>query len=340
MFKTVFSAALIGTGLLFAGAAQAGPKVVIGEQNWTGAIVIENILAEVIRTRLDGEVTILAADLPVLFASAGKNDGSVDVLPDIWLPNQAAAWAKYVGAGSADTLVPNKAPYVGEQGFYIPGYIQDKHGVRSVDDLKRPEIAALFASPTGGKPEFLVGPAGWESTYISEIKAKDYGFAPLFESVSTEAAATYAKIEAAFKGETGVLFYGYTPDWIFANYDLRRLAEPAFDGYAQDNKKGDPLYNANAKWKFISPTEDPDWLNKSAITSAFPDAKVHVLHTKRLEQDVPQIAAFLTNFSIKPEALNQLIKQIEKDKASPAEVSKAWVLANKATVDQWLSSGQ
>lgn len=337
MIRKILSTAVVGASLLMAGAAQAGPKVVIGEQNWTGAIVVGNILAEVIRTRLDGDVSILSADLPVLFASAGKNDGSVDVLPDIYLPNQAAAWARYVAPGSAETLIPNKKPYVSEQGFYIPGYIQDKHGVKSVYDLARPEIADLFKSPAGGKPEFLIGPAGWESTYISQIKAKDYGFAPLFEDISTEASATYAKIDAAFKAGTGVLFYGYKPDWIFVNYDLRLLEEPDFNGYAQDNKKDDPAYNPDARWKFVSPSEDPDWLNKSKITSAFPPSTVNVLHTRRLETDAPEIAAFLTNVAIDPDVLSELIRQVEKDKHSPEEVSRAWVAANKPIVDGWLA---
>ncbi|WP_409285868.1 glycine betaine ABC transporter substrate-binding protein, partial [Pseudomonas protegens] len=68
----------------------AKDKIVIGEQNWTGAIAIQNILGEVIKSRLDGEVSYLAGDVPVLFAAAAKGDGSVDVLTDIWLPNQSA----------------------------------------------------------------------------------------------------------------------------------------------------------------------------------------------------------------------------------------------------------
>ncbi|MDR2113263.1 MAG: ABC transporter substrate-binding protein [Candidatus Accumulibacter sp.] len=338
--KRYFLAPLFSFSLLLSGlsnVSQAADKVVIGEQNWTGAVAIQHVLAEVIRTRLDGDVSFLAADLPILWGSAGKNDGSVDVLCDVWLPNQAAGWARYVAKGSAETLIPTKNPYTGEQGFYIPGYIQDQHNVKSVYDLAKPEIAKLF-SFQGGKPEFLVGPAGWESTYISEIKAKDYGFRPLFEIVSTEASVTYAKIDAAFKAKTGVLFYAYTPDWIFAAYDLRRLEEPAFDGYAQDNKKGDPDYNPNGKWKFISPTEDADWLNKSKITSAFPDAKVYILHAKRLEKDAPKIAAFLNDVAIDPGALNSLIKKIEVDKASPADAAKTWVAANKSVVDSWLKN--
>jgi glycine betaine/proline transport system substrate-binding protein len=337
--KSFFRSFGVATALasLIAVPALAKDKIVIGEQNWTGAIAIQNILGEVIKTRLDGDVSYLAGDVAVLFAAASKGDGSVDVLTDIWLPNQSAAWAKYV-TGPKPTLVPNKRPYVGEQGFYIPGYLQDKYGVKSVYDLQKPEVAKLFEPLGGGKAQLLVGPAGWESTYIGQIKAKDFGFANQFESVSTEASVTYAKLATAYKAQRGVVFYAYTPDWIFSAFDLRRLEEPAFDGYAQDNKKGDPLYKADGCWKFISPTVDADWLNKSQITCAYPDAKVHVLASVALQKRAPRIAAFLENFSIEPKVLNDLILKIEKDK-QPADVAaKAWVQANPAVVDQWLGA--
>ncbi|WP_047336512.1 glycine betaine ABC transporter substrate-binding protein [Pseudomonas protegens] len=315
----------------------AKDKIVIGEQNWTGAIAIQNILGEVIKSRLDGEVSYLAGDVPVLFAAAAKGDGSVDVLTDIWLPNQSAAWAKYVTGGTR-SLVPNKQPYLGVQGFYIPGYLQDKYGVKSVYDLQKPEVAKLFEPLGGGKAQLLVGPAGWESTYIGEIKAKDFGFADKFESVSTEASVTYAKLAAAYKAQRGVVFYAYTPDWIFSAFDLRRLDEPAFDGYAQDNKKGDPLYKADGCWKFISPTVDADWLSKSKITCAYPDARVYVLASSALQKRAPRIAAFLENFSIEPQTLNDLILKIEKEQQPAAQAAKEWVAAHPQIVDGWLGA--
>lgn len=336
MKKSVFQQ--VGAALLFAALSfptLAKDKIVIGEQNWTGAIAIQHILGEVIKSRLDGDVTYLAGDLPVLFAAAGKDDGTVDVLTDVWLPNQSAAWAKYV-TGSK-TLIPTKNPYIGEQGFYIPGYLQDKYNIKSVYDLQKPEIAALFSPLGGGKPELLVGPAGWESTYIGEIKAKDYGFGDKFAPVSTEASVTYAKLAAAYKAKRGVIFYAYTPDWIFAAYDLRRLEEPTFDGYAQDNKKDDPAYKADGCWKFISPTVDSDWLNKSHITCAYPDAKVYVLSAASIEKRSSKIAAFLRNVAIEPAELNQLILQIEKENIPPAIAAKNWVKNNSATVDKWLA---
>jgi glycine betaine/proline transport system substrate-binding protein len=327
----------VALGLLLPSlSATARDKIVIGELNWPGAIAIEHILGEVIASRLDGDVSYLAGDLPVLLAAAAKNDGAVDVVPDIWLPNEAAPWAKYVSGGTR-SLVPNVHPYIGVQGFYIPGYIQDKYGVKSVYDLRKPEIAKLFVSPGTDKAQLLVGPAGWGSTYIGQIKAKDYGFANNFDAVSTEAAATYAKLESAYRQKRGVVFYAYTPDWIFSAYDLRRLDEPAFDGYAQDDKKGDPLYKADGCWKFVSPTTDSDWLNKSHVTCAYPDAKVYVLSARSVQKRSPKIAAFLANVSFDPAALNELILKIQKNHEPADAAAREWVAAHRATVDAWLA---
>lgn len=331
------AAAALLISLILPAAASAKESIVIGEQNWTGAIAIQHILGEVIQSRLDGDVSYLAGDVPVLLSAAAKGDGSVDVLTDIWLPNQSAAWAKYVSGGTR-SLVPNAHPYTGVQGFYIPGYLQDKYGVKSIYDLNKPEVAKLFEPLGGGQAQLLVGPAGWESTYIGQIKAKDYGFADKFEAISTEASVTYAKLASAYKAQRGVVFYAYTPDWVFSAFDLRRLEEPAFDGYAQENKKGDPLYKADGCWKFISPTVDPDWLNKSKITCAFPDAKVYVLASTALQKRAPKVAAFLHNFAIDPSDLNALILKIEKEQVPADVAAKAWIQDHQATVAQWLAA--
>ncbi|KQB53645.1 ABC transporter substrate-binding protein [Pseudomonas endophytica] len=335
--STTLAAAFL-SALLTAGTASAKEHIVIGEQNWTGAVLIQHILGDVIKTRLDGDVSYLAGDVAVLFAAAAKDNGAVDVLADIWMPNQSAAWAKYVDGG-AKNLVPNK-PYTGEQGFYIPGYLQDKYNVKTVYDLAKPEVAKLFAPVGSNKGELLVGPAGWESTYIGQVKAKDYGFADKFEPVSTEASVTYAKLAAAYKAQRGAVFYAYTPDWIFSAYDLRRLEEPAFDGYAQDNKKGDPLYKADGCWYFISPTVDPDWLKKSHINCAYPDAKVYVLSARSLEKRAPRIAKFLQNVSFDTKDLSELLRQVEQDKQPAETVASNWVKANGTKVDRWLETQQ
>ncbi|MEK1910813.1 MAG: glycine betaine ABC transporter substrate-binding protein, partial [Pseudomonas chlororaphis] len=62
------------------------------------------------------------------------------------------------------------------------------------------------------------------------------------------------------------------------------------------------------------------------------------LASSALQKRAPRIAAFLENFSIDPQVLNDLILRIEKEQQPAAQAAKAWVQANPAIVDQWLGA--
>lgn len=59
-------AAALLASLILSPTVFAKDKIVIGEQNWTGAIAIQHILGEVIESRLNGDVSYLAGDVPVV----------------------------------------------------------------------------------------------------------------------------------------------------------------------------------------------------------------------------------------------------------------------------------
>jgi glycine betaine/proline transport system substrate-binding protein len=336
--RSAFRAAVLGSALAFAGvagSAAAAERIVIGELNWTGAIAVENVLKVVLEDYLDAEVEIIPADAPVMFAAMDKGDGSLDVYPELWMPNQAAGWAKYVE--ERGTVLVNDEPYTGEQGLFIPGYVQDEHGVKSVEDLKDPEIAKLFDTDGDGKGEYWPGGPGWESTDVEQVKAKSYGYDDVFEPFIVEQWVMEAKLDAAYKRKTPVLFYFWTPEWIHTAYDLRKLEEPEFTGYAMDTKKDDPLlYNADGCWNMIQSANDPEWLEKSSVTCAWPDAKVYVAHSKALSERAPEIGHFLKQVAFTPEMINEWILQISQEGGDPYDVAKDWVENNPDVVNQWL----
>ena len=43
--------------------------------------------------------------------------------------------------GSRQSVLVNKQPYTSVQGVFVPGYIQDEHGIRDVRDLLNPDVA-------------------------------------------------------------------------------------------------------------------------------------------------------------------------------------------------------
>ncbi|HET8728031.1 MAG TPA: glycine betaine ABC transporter substrate-binding protein, partial [Alphaproteobacteria bacterium] len=224
------------------------------------------------------------------------------------------------------------------QGFYIPGYIQDEYGITKVSDLADPEIAKLFDIDDDGKGEYWAGVAGWETTYINQARAKSYGFDEYFEPLIISDAAFKAELKASIAREEGILFYYWTPEWLFAKYDLRQLEEPEFTGYAMENKQGDPNYNPDGCWKMYQPEERDDWLAASDVKCAWPDAKVYIGYSSAFEERAPEIAEFLNNVHFETDWVANWIAAIAVDQELPEDVAETWVEDNQDIVKGWLQA--
>ncbi|MGU9963645.1 MAG: glycine betaine ABC transporter substrate-binding protein, partial [Candidatus Halichondribacter symbioticus] len=98
--KTVMGAAAIA--VVTSTGAFAQTKITIGAPAWTGADAIGAVIKAIIEGPLQGEAEIVPGmtDGNIIFAGMDKGDGSVDVHPDIWMPNQQANWDAYIEEGS------------------------------------------------------------------------------------------------------------------------------------------------------------------------------------------------------------------------------------------------
>ena len=163
------------------------------------------------------------------------------------------------------------------------------------------------------------------------------GFNQVFEPFVVEQWVMEAKLAAAYKRQKPVLFYFWTPEWIHSEFDLRLLEEPAFDGYASESKKDDPLYKADGCWNHINSQEDLDWLEKSSITCKWPDAEIYVGFTKSLVERAPNVAKFLEQVFFDPEVVNGWILEIGQNDREPEEVAKEWIEQNPDIVNEWLT---
>ena len=327
-------AAAIGLGLC--ATASAKQTIGIGQLSWDGALGIQSVLQVVMERHLDVEVEIVQADQAVMMKSMDKGKGGIDVHPDLWMPSHNDKWVKFIASGSRETVRVNQQPYRGQNGFFIPGYIQDQHKIHSVSDLLDPKVAELFDNDGDGKGDFWPGAPGWNGANVHQVKAKSYGFDKNFKAFHVSDPIFKAQLKNAYRKKKGLLFFGWTPDWIHNQYDLRMLEEPAFDGYAMPSKQQDPLYKPGGCWNMYQPKEAEDWLEKSSIQCAWPAAKVYVAYSSSLEQRAPKVASFLSQVSFDPSDIGQWILQIGKEKQDPVEVAEQWVDANPDKVQQWL----
>jgi glycine betaine/proline transport system substrate-binding protein len=313
-------------------------KVVVAELDWQGAKAIGHVLAAIMEERFGLEVELVAvtsAEAPL--DGMAQGDGPIDVYPDLWMPDQSEAWHAYIEPGSAESILVNDHPYTGTEGIYVPGFVQDEHGIRHVDDLVSPEAAAIFDSDGDGKGEYWPGPPDWNSTRIQLVKAQSYGYAPHFEALPLTDDEFTTQLKADYELGKAALFYYWTPAWIHAALDLRRLEEPTFDGYAMAGKKDDPRYNPEGCWDMIQPDEDEAWLTKSRIRCASPDAEVYVAFARTLSERAPAAAQFLRRVALSPEMINGWNLLLVEYDMEPADMAREWIAQNPEIVDGWLS---
>lgn len=331
----------VGTLLLFflvLAHAAGGQEVKIAELDWDGARAIQSVLKHVLENQLGVPVVMVPQQAETLLSAMDR--GEIDVFPDLWLPAQATGFARYIAPGSKESILVNAQPYPGTEGFYVPAYVIEQHGVTAVSDLAKPEIAKLFDSDGDGRGEYWPGPEGWSATAVHRAKARSYGFAGSFTESNLPEAAFKKEVREAFRTQRPIVFYGWTPDGVHASLDLRPLSEPAFDGFAMASMRDDPKYKADGCWNMVMPSDDADWLNKSRVRCASPPSTVYVAYTKALAQRSPDVARFLNRVRFDGELISGWIVLLSDYGMTPDEVAKNWVEGNLATVGEWLGGGR
>lgn len=307
--------------LLFAIAASSSAaqdsKITIADLTWTGANAIGHVIQAIITGPMRGEAEIVkgASDGSIIFASMDKGDGSIDVHPDIWMPVQINNWNKYIEGNNSVAL--NK-PYNGTQGMFVPYYLSDK--ISSFSDLADPEIASLFDKDGNGKGEYWAGDASWTSTKIWQIKFKSYGLDKLWEPEIIPDATFKSQLEIAYNSQKPILFYYWTPEWLFAAYELLALDEPLFSEGCQ-----------------ILNLEQENWLEASIFNCKHTDTKVWVGHSRSLEDRNPDVAKMLTNIALNPATINEWALKIGRDGMDPVVVAEKWVKENMDIVNAWIN---
>ena len=332
--KKLLSTFFVGSaiGLSLSQGAIAKETIVLGELNWDGAVAIEHVLKVVMEENFDVDVEIIAADQAAIWSAMDAGKGSIDVFPDIWTTLQDQAWEKFVAEDSTKSVKANKIPYLGENGFFIPGYIQDEYGVKSVSDLAKPEIAKLFDKDGDGVGEYWVGASGWELVKTNQIKAKSYGFDKYFTPEIFSSAIMQAQLKKAYRKKEGILFYYWTPAWIHYAYDLRKLEDPEFTGYSSPSKKDHKDYNPDGCYNYVN---TDNWLADSEISCDYPIVPVHIGYTAALETRAPEVAEFLSNVTLDAGIVSQWIFALS-DGEDARDVAQTWVDENPDTIKSWL----
>jgi glycine betaine/proline transport system substrate-binding protein len=299
-----------GGGESAAGGKKCG-KVVINENAWAGSTANVYIAKAVLEDKLGGEVEITKiTEIPVYQAMA---DGKVDAVLEDWdHPDQDKQYVEKQG-----TVVDGGPLGVtGHIGWFIPQYLMDEHPeFKTWEGLKGEE--ELFKTPeSGDQGMFLGGDPSYVQKDKELIEALDLNFKHVTAGAEPAQVARWSQL---YKQKKPVIFYWYSPQYLFEDYDLAEVKLP-------------PLKDNPGCKEDASAGGDPEQYKCEYITTI-----INKLFSKEFAESGSPAYDVLKKMKITNEDQNLVAGAIAGDKQDPEKAGQDWVEENADKVNAWLN---
>jgi glycine betaine/proline transport system substrate-binding protein len=296
------------------GGAAAGKdcgKVVLNEQAWAGSTANTYIAKAVLEDELGCQVEITKiTEIPVFQAMA---DGKVDAVLEDW--QHFPQYEQYVD--KAGTVVKGGPLGVtGHIGWFIPQYLMEEHPeFKTWKGLKGQE--ELFKTPeSGDQGMFLGGDPSYVQKDKELIEALDLNFKHVTAGAEPAQVARWSQL---YKQEKPVIFYWYSPQYLFEQYDLAEVKLP-------------PRTDANKDCEDDAKAGgDPEKYKCEYITTI-----IQKLFSKEFAQSGSPAYDVLKKMKLTNKDQDSVARAIAGEKQDPEEAGRDWVKENRDKVDAWL----
>ncbi len=194
--RTLILLSLFGSLLVLNTSAFAAcGKVHLGDFDWDSANVHTAIASFILEKGYGCKVEVSKGSTTPIMAALF--DQQIDIVTEVWRDNLVQLMEDNLAKGNIVELGIN-TPESG-QGFYVDKPTSDKYGLKHVNDMKRADIAALFADPEApGKGRMTSCISGWTCYTINLVKHKVYGldkfytnFDPVVEDIKKNGPEVY-----------------------------------------------------------------------------------------------------------------------------------------------------
>lgn len=247
-FLTALVFTIIIASLLMTGCGEKEKEPIkLSDLNW-GSAHFQSELARILIIHGYGyPVELIGGKTIALFQAA--RSGDIDIFLEGWMANQQEAYDEAVAAGDVVPLgILNEDNW--QSAFVVPTYVIEgdpERGIdpmapnlKSVEDLKNPEIIELFADPEDpGKGAIITCVPGWECEKINIDQLEAYGLDEYYNLKSPGSGdALHAALYGAYQKGEPHLTYEWGPTWISGKLDLTRLEEPPYDEAVWEENHG------------------------------------------------------------------------------------------------------
>ncbi|WP_261844900.1 glycine betaine/L-proline ABC transporter substrate-binding protein ProX [Aliamphritea ceti] len=233
----------------------------------------------------------------------------------------------YKKAGGDDTMVKAGDVIPGVlQGYLIDKKTADAHNIKSLADLKKPEIAKLFDADNDGKADLTGCNPGWGCELVIDHHIEAYGLGDTVNHNRGSYFALMADTITRYNEGKPVLYYTWVPQWI--------------SGVLVENK--------DVVWLEVPHTDLPDG-NNDVNTSfngknlGFAVDRVMSVVNKDFAEENPVATKLLSLVQISASdesAQNLKMQDGEKSIADIKRHAQEWISANRGTYDSWLTEAR
>jgi glycine betaine/proline transport system substrate-binding protein len=315
---------------VFAGAmslttsANAACKVHLGDFDWDSANIHTAIAGYIIEKGYGCEVqSTKGSTTPIM---AALFDQQIDIITEVWRDNLVQLIEDNLAKGTIIELGVNTPSST--QGFYVDKPTADKYGLKSVEDMKKPEIAKLFADPEApGKGRMTSCISGWTCYTINMVKHKVYGLDEFYTNFDPgSGGALDAAVAGAFAKKKPIFTYYWAPTGLMGKVDLVRLTEPKF------NKEcWDAMSVVVEKIK----AEGPDAYTKSCASEYRDMALTKSVLTSWADAN-PAETKFLSQYSIPTATVNKMLAFYEDESDGDMVLTAKEYLKSESAWTKWV----
>lgn len=192
---------------------RAAEPIRIGWAAWPNNEMTANIAARVLEEHMDAPVELVNLDVAPMYR--GLAAGYLDVIVSTWLPTAHDHYLEEVGDDVVDLgILYGRA----RMGWVVPAHVP-RAELNSIADLRDPNVRDhLDGRIIGIEP-------GAGMTRISEQALRVYGLDG-YELQVTSSAAMAAALRRAIERDEWIVVNGWTPHWMWAEWNLRYLDDP------------------------------------------------------------------------------------------------------------------
>jgi glycine betaine/proline transport system substrate-binding protein len=281
LFTTVSALAI---GLAGAAFADCG-EVSMSDVGWTDITTTTSAAKHVLEA-LGYEVDVKILSVPVTFASLESDD--VDVFLGNWMPAQSGAIGPYLESGEIEQINVNLEGT--KYTLAVPTYLYDK-GLKTYADIHK------FKDELDGKI-YGIEPGNEGNAYLVSLTEDNTFDLAGFEVVESSEQGMLAQVSRLYKKEEAVVFLGWEPHPMNANFSLKYL------------------------------TGGEDFFGGEGV--------VHTVTRKGFSEECPNLGKLFAQMDFTLEMENGIMGQILDEGADPDDATEAWIKQNGETVLGWV----